>query len=231
MKSLLRIADRLDEVQVEVNPVRIAQYAEYADLSPNGSKDQVAALLAWAQTYKGRSYSLSDIATSSEVATGLSIDQHDLLLVHDQPNAPAGELALVGAAWQATITTYLQAGGAVVVLASADGADDMPALIVSSGLLSLSAVHSVSNAILLNNAPADAVGGIGVAKSVLVVRHCRSSDDRPRGRSSRDRAASRQRPPEWSYFALSRQNSSNAVRFTGAGRLLYRKGRGRPAVK
>jgi hypothetical protein len=142
----------------QVNPVRIAEYGEYADTSASGSMAQVDALLAWAETYKGRAYSLSPFASSADVTAGLSIDQHDLLLVHDEPNAPAGELANIGAAWQATLSTYLRAGGSIVVLTSAAGTNEMPAFLSSADLLAISGVLPVSNVILLNNAPADAVG-------------------------------------------------------------------------
>ena len=136
------------------NPVYIAAYGEYADSTVN----QVEAVLAWGSTYKGRSFVLSPFATAVDVATELSIDHHDLLLVHDQPNAPAGELAKIGSIWQATLNSYVRAGGTVLVLATNRGVNEMPDLLTSAALLDTTAVTSASGSILVNRAPADVVG-------------------------------------------------------------------------
>ena len=136
------------------NPVYIATYGEYAD----STVSQVEAVLAWSSTYKGRSFVLNPFATAADVVTELSIDHHDLLLVHDQPNAPAGELANIGSSWQATLSSYVRAGGTVLVLATNRGVNEMPDLLTSAALLDTTAVTSASGSILVNRAPADVVG-------------------------------------------------------------------------
>ena len=140
------------------NPVRIARYAEFADTAPNGSVNQVNAVLNWSSTYKGRSFTVTDFTAYQEIPASLSIDQHDLLLIHDQPNASPGTLAAVGDAWKATLSSYVLAGGTIVVLVSANGQNEMPSLLSRAGLLDVSAVTSVNFSVLVNDAPADVVG-------------------------------------------------------------------------
>src|SRR5206468_4986697 len=95
---------------------------------------------------------------SADVPLNLSIFDYEVLLVYDQPNAPAGRLGNVGTLWAGAVGSFVAAGGSVVVLAGDGGTAEMDDLITNADLLPVTGQTSVTNAFLYNRAPADAVG-------------------------------------------------------------------------
>jgi hypothetical protein len=136
--------------------VRILTYAEYADPT---AEERVAQVLDWAAADRGRKYVTTSAGTQSELPSLLTIRDYDVLVVLDQPNAPAGELASMGVAWQTSLERFVGSGGTVIVLGGSEGVAEMPDFITSAGLLAVDDATSLpSGASLYVRAPSDGVG-------------------------------------------------------------------------
>jgi hypothetical protein len=135
--------------------VRILAYGQYS-LPPVVTA--VGQTLNAAAAARGRTYAITQAATNLDVANQLNTFSYELLLVYDQPNAPAGRLAVVGSSWVSAIDSFVSAGGTVVVLAGDGGRAEMGALISSAGLLPVTGQTSVTGARVYNRSLADAVG-------------------------------------------------------------------------
>jgi hypothetical protein len=88
----------------------------------------------------------------------LTRDNFDVLVVYDQPDAPPGTLAAVGATLRDALFEFNAAGGVVIVLASAEGTGEMHRLITQAGLLDVTGLSRATNLESFNRAPSDAVG-------------------------------------------------------------------------
>jgi hypothetical protein len=136
--------------------VRILTYAQYADST---AEERVAQALDWAAADRGRKYVTTVAGNQSDLASLLNTRDYDVLVVLDQPNAPAGELAAIGAGWKTSLERFVGSGGTVVVLGGTEGVAQMPEFITSAGLLGLDDATSLpSNASLYVRAPSDGVG-------------------------------------------------------------------------
>jgi hypothetical protein len=137
-------------------PARVLTYAEYADPT---AEERVAQVLDWAAAARGRQYVTTVAGNQSDLPGLLTIRDYDVLIVLDQPNAPAGELASMGAAWQPSIERFVASGGTVIVLGGTEGVAEMPAFITSAGLLGVEdATVLPSTVSLYVRAPSDGVG-------------------------------------------------------------------------
>ncbi len=137
------------------NPVRVLWLDQYAD---PGAESAVTKILDNTASLTGRTWKRTVAPTSSDVLTKLGIDAFEVLVVLDQPNAPAGELASIGGDLDAKITSFTQTGGVVVVLDGGGGRGEMPAFLDASGILSTSAHTTISGKTVDVIAPADAIG-------------------------------------------------------------------------
>jgi len=136
------------------SPVRIAVFQQYA---PSATVQAVDAAIDSEATQRGRDY----LMVTPEPATlpaALASGFYDLLLIHDQPLAPSGALAAVGQTDQPAVLSFLQQGGTVVALASAQGTGEMCALLTALNLLPCSGLSSVTGQQLINALPTDIVG-------------------------------------------------------------------------
>jgi hypothetical protein len=93
----------------------------------------------------------------------LNFVYYQVLLIADQPNAPGGvDLGALGASWAPTLAQFTQRGGVVVVLDGGGGADQMPAMVTGTGLLTVTSDAPLATGTPLQvAAPGDALG-IGV---------------------------------------------------------------------
>ncbi|MEO7096933.1 MAG: hypothetical protein ABI175_26980, partial [Polyangiales bacterium] len=137
------------------NPVRVLVLDQYADATAETS---VGKILDSTATITGRTWKKTVAATSADVLTKLSIDAFEVLLVLDQPKAPAGALATIGDDLKAKVTSFNETGGVVVVLDGGGGIGEMPAFLSASGLLATSGHTSISGKTVDVIAPADAIG-------------------------------------------------------------------------
>jgi hypothetical protein len=120
--------------------IPVLSYERYASATPLANVKNIVGMAA---TNIGRTLVLTSTTTDSDVTSGLTIDKYGVLLVADQPTASPGDLAALGAAWMTSVTTFVQAGGVVVVLDSNTGVQEMPAFVTSTQLLSVTAQVSV----------------------------------------------------------------------------------------
>jgi hypothetical protein len=97
--------------------------------------------------------------SQSDLPDLLTIRDYDVLVVLDQPNAPAGELAGIGVAWQPSLERFVASGGTVIVLGGSEGVAEMPDFITSAGLLAVDDATSLPSSVSLYvRAPSDGVG-------------------------------------------------------------------------
>jgi hypothetical protein len=136
--------------------VRILTYAEYADPT---AEERVVQALDWEAANRGRQFVTTVAGTQSDLPGQLTIHDYDVLVVLDQPNAPAGELAGLGVALKPAIERFVGNGGTVIVLGGAEGVAEMPDFITSAGLLVVEDATSLPPSVSLYvRAPSDGVG-------------------------------------------------------------------------
>jgi len=83
----------------------------------------------------------------------------EVLLVYDQPSAPAGRLLSAGTSIADAVDSFVRAGGIVTVLASAGGRGEMADFITGAGLVTVTGQEALTSADLLyDRGPADAIG-------------------------------------------------------------------------
>ncbi|HEU5076420.1 MAG TPA: hypothetical protein VFU02_19650 [Polyangiaceae bacterium] len=138
------------------NRVRILSYNEHADPT---AESRVAQALGWAAAARGRDFVMTEVGLQGEVPTLLTPQDYEVFLVLDQPNAPPGELATAGAAWQSTLGEFVEGGGTVIVLGGPGGVAEMATLVSNAGLLELETEEALAaTASLYVRAPTDSVG-------------------------------------------------------------------------
>ena len=120
--------------------------------TPTAVRDNVDLTLSWAAGEVGQLYSLTHEDNPADIPAQLTVDKFDTLLVYDQPGV--ANLAQLGTSWKTPINTFIEEGGAVVVLSS--GA--MKDFITAAGLLTVTAETPVTSVPLFNRAPTDSVG-------------------------------------------------------------------------
>lgn len=138
------------------NPLRVMSYEQYAD----GTAVKNAESLVSAEAkLLGRTVSFAATTSSSTVSGSIDVNNYDVLIVHDQKNAPTGTLATIGSSWgsSGTLATFLHAGGVIVVLTGGQGTAEMPSLASNASLLTVNAQTSTTGALSVL-APADAIG-------------------------------------------------------------------------
>jgi hypothetical protein len=138
------------------NPLRVMSYEQYADATAVSNAESLVNAEA---KLLGRNVSFVAVTTAGAVSSGIDITSYDVLMVHDQMNAPSGTLGAIGSTWESdgNVAAFLHAGGVVVVLTGGTGTAEMPALSTNADLLSIQA-ESILSGSLTVLAPADAVG-------------------------------------------------------------------------
>jgi hypothetical protein len=148
------------------NPVRVLTYQQYT-LAAN--KNKVDSLINGAAAGRGRTVQFTAATNPAQVAANLNVLSYDVLLVYDQPNAPAGTLGTIGASWLATLDSFTRAGGIVIVMNSGTGTAEMDTLIDRADLLPVTGETEINALQVYNRAPGDAIG-IGVLSPYLTQR-------------------------------------------------------------
>jgi len=135
------------------------QVRSYEENANSTAVAKVKGTLNAAAAAQGRSIAYTVAMQSSDV-TAMTTANTDVLVVFDQLNAAAGTLAGLGAGWAATLATFTQGGGMVVVLDGQGGPNpQMAALIKSANILDVASDTFVKvGTALLVVAPQNAVG-------------------------------------------------------------------------
>ena len=138
------------------NPLRVMSYEQYSDASAVKNAEGVVNAEA---KQLGRSITFVSVTSSQAVSSAIDVNAFDVLMVHDQKNAPDGTLATIGTSWQTDgkIASFLHAGGVVIVMSGGTGTAQMPDLATNAQLLSVNS-QSVITGSLQVLAPADAIG-------------------------------------------------------------------------
>jgi len=79
------------------NPLRVMSYEQYADSVAVKNAEGVVSAEA---KQLGRSISFAPVTSSQAVSSTIDVNAFDVLLVHDQKNAPASALSAIGTSWQ-----------------------------------------------------------------------------------------------------------------------------------
>jgi hypothetical protein len=137
------------------NPVRILAYTEFA---PSAARAKVDQDIGFAASARGRSIAITALSQFSNATAALNIANYDVFLIYDQSAADPGQMATVGAAWQASsvLDSFAAAGGVIIGLSG--GTSEMDQFFSAAQLLEVSGQTVVSSAMLYNRAPADAMG-------------------------------------------------------------------------
>ncbi|HEY2369677.1 MAG TPA: hypothetical protein VGH87_24935 [Polyangiaceae bacterium] len=138
------------------NPLRVMSYEQYADASSVKNAEGVVNAEA---KQLGRSINFVAITSSQTVSSTIDVNAYDVLLVHDQKNAPGGTLSNIGTSWESDgkVAGFLHAGGVVIVLSGGTGTAEMPDLATNAQLLSVNSQTAIAGALPVL-APADAIG-------------------------------------------------------------------------
>lgn len=136
--------------------IRVRSWEQY---SAPGATAVVRSTINAAASAQNRTVVFTTAALPSDVLATTALNT-DVLLLHDQPNAPASTLAALGASFAATIATFTKDGGVVLVTDGGSGADpQMSAFVKSAGLFDVDAENPISFGKNLSViAPADVVG-------------------------------------------------------------------------
>jgi hypothetical protein len=138
------------------NPLRVLSYEQYADST---SVKNAEGVVNGEAKQLGRTINFVATTSAQTVSSTIDVNAYDVLLVHDQKNAPAGTLASIGTTWGSDghVASFLQAGGVVIVLTGGSGTAQMPALATNAQLLSIASQSSITGSLSVL-APADAIG-------------------------------------------------------------------------
>ena len=138
------------------NPLRVMSYEQYADATAVKNAEGVVNAEA---KQLGRSITFVPVTSSQTVSSTIDVNAFDVLLVHDQKNAPTSALATIGTSWQSDgkISTFLHAGGVVIVLSGGAGTAEMPDLATNAQLLAVNSQSQITGSLQVL-APADAIG-------------------------------------------------------------------------
>jgi hypothetical protein len=112
--------------------VDILVYQTYADAA---AVAEVDAIVRYSTANK-----ITAAASDADVANltfGTSAGQYSVLLVLDQPGSLGVDFTALGASWAKAISAFAQAGGVVIFLDGGTGADQMPALVTATGVLTV----------------------------------------------------------------------------------------------
>ena len=135
--------------------VRILAYTEFASAGSRAKVDQHINLAAAAV---GRSVVITPLTKYTMASAELNIANYDEFFIYEQDEAPTGQLATVGAAWQtnSVLESFAAAGGVIIGLSG--GGFEMDQFFTSAELLDVSAQTTASGSFLYNRLPLDSVG-------------------------------------------------------------------------
>jgi hypothetical protein len=154
------------------NPVRVLAYTRGATANAVNRVNQV---IGWAGMARGRTAEITPANTAAAVTSNLSINDYQVLLIHDLDQATSGEPASVAQGWEtdSVLTSFTKAGGVVVVLNGGDGTAEMHELINAGNLLpaaTLDGALEITGEEVSSDAPGDVLG-VNVVSPFLASSH------------------------------------------------------------
>jgi hypothetical protein len=129
--------------------VRLLSYEHY--VTPVAVANAKSLLTSYA-TANHNTLTITTTVSDTYIPTTLNTKTSDAVVIWDQPNAPSGTLGILGTSWAAALTEFTQGGGVVIVIDTATGVAQMPALETNAALLAVT-----GHAVVANDTPATAV--------------------------------------------------------------------------
>ncbi len=132
------------------NPVRIMTHDTYGD---DDSIEAVDEIIGEQGAIRNRQAQLTSATTAGVV--GIDVEAFDILLIHDQVDAPRDWAAGFAAQTANAIDNFTQAGGTIIVLATVD---EMASFVTELGAVHITGIAPLLSPNLSNNAPTDVLG-------------------------------------------------------------------------
>ncbi|MBU0609243.1 MAG: hypothetical protein KKI08_15255, partial [Armatimonadetes bacterium] len=137
------------------DPVRVLDYRKYTNPA---NAAVVESILSAEAKKRGRSYGINKVSVAGSIPSELASGIYDVLLIHDQPDAPSGQPAALGGYLAGPVKAFALLGGTIVVLASNDGSAQMDQFLTASQILATQGLGTVTGQAIHNQAPNDVVG-------------------------------------------------------------------------
>ncbi len=134
-------------------------------------------------TNLGRTLQLTPTSTDADIPNSLSLQSYDVFLVPDQSSAPTGALATTGSDWAATLASFAQSGGVVVVLDGGTGTGEMPQFLTNTGLLQVTAHAALPARTELDDVARGDVESVGLVTPYLSSGNTMSLTTEPNSQS------------------------------------------------
>jgi hypothetical protein len=137
--------------------IRVRSYEQYSNATAVAN---VKAIFNAAALAQNRTVTYTVATQPTDVSTGMTVLNTDVLVVYDQSAAPASTLATIGTSWASATSNFTHVGGIVIVLDAAGGLNpQMPDLLTNAQLLNVAGDTSITTGTALTVvAPQDAVG-------------------------------------------------------------------------
>ncbi len=137
-----------------VNQIRVRSWEQWSNANAVAA---VRGVISSAAAGQGRTVVFTQVMTANDVIA-TTLQNADILLLNDQPSAPAATLGGLGTSFGAALASFTKAGG-IVVVTDGGSSGQMPELVKNAGLLDLASESSVPFTTNLTvAAPADAIG-------------------------------------------------------------------------
>lgn len=136
------------------NPVRVLAYQQWSEPAAVSS---IKAILDAGAAARGRTYAMTVATSLASFRDQLLIDNFEVALVLDQPNAPAGALGVVGSSASLSLDSFSRVGGVVVVLDGGSGVSQMPQFLTASTMLGTSGHTTITGKSVDVVAPSDPI--------------------------------------------------------------------------
>jgi hypothetical protein len=110
-------------------------------------------------------FNVQSTSDDTSLSNDLLLASATVVLIWDQPNAPAGTLGTLGTTWAPHLTKFAQGGGIVIALDADQGVGEMPALVTNAGLLAVTGHAQVAP-----GTPADVpLASLSIARGMTTV--------------------------------------------------------------
>jgi hypothetical protein len=157
------------------NPVRVLAYTRGASAA---AVTRVNQLIGNAGGLRNRSVQFTEAKSVDAVKANLSINDYQVLLIHDLEQAQPGDAAAAATTWESAnvLSSFSKAGGVIIVLDGGDGTAEMHELINAGRLLDpagstvIDGQTDITNQQVWNNAPFDVLGA-NVLSPFLATSH------------------------------------------------------------
>jgi hypothetical protein len=136
-------------------PVRVLEYKQFSSV---GSPSKVKSLLQNEAKNRMRTLKFANESSWGELPQMLDVSTYDVLFVHNQDLAPAGDLAEIGTGLNAAVSGFLADGGVVVTVATATGTNEMDEFLTTAGLLEVTGITGIAGQNVYNEGFLDALG-------------------------------------------------------------------------